>query len=141
VYVHGGKQYNQCKDAKNGDEVTIYIVKGDISTQPVSWFLKSSYKRGENLSGGIIGGDPFNTYACMSSPNDGAVNPCNNGGTIGYRKLGDAGDDWQIVSDGDGDRIQLGSFSTSGFPVGRYTGYARTGLHGVSSQTSFMLTE
>ena len=141
VYVHGGKQHNQCKNAENGSPVTIYIVKGDISTQPVTWFSKTTYKRGEDLRGGIIGGDPFNTYACMSSPNDGPVNPCNNGSTARYRKLGEAGDDWKIISDGYGDRIELSSFSTTGYPIGRYVGYARTGLHGVSSQTSFTLEQ
>jgi len=143
VFVHGGKQVNICKNATNSSQVTITLVPGDISSVPVIQFDKSSYRKGETLKGSVVGGDPYDTWSCMDSPNTTPGSECMSGGTSGWRKLGEAGDDWKIISTNDGDSIQLeGLYVDPAYPVGTYTGFVKTGRYGnqINSQ-SFTVTQ
>lgn len=131
VFVHGGKQVNICKNASNNSQVTITLVPGDISSAPVLQFEKSAYKKGETLKGSVVGGDPYNTFSCMDSPNTTPGKECTSGAPDVWRKLGGTGDGWQIISTNEGDSIQLvGLFIDPAYPVGTYTGFVKTGLYG-----------
>ncbi len=130
VFVHGSnQQYNHCYDFSNGSYVVIDMVPGDISTRPVLTWSKTSYTKGEPISGVIEGGDQKDMYGCMESPNTQSGYECTSGRTDIWRKLGGTGDDWKLVSTPQGDKIVLSSWPSNDLPVGRYTGYVKTGLH------------